>query len=123
MTPALPGAHLQEPSQHMASSATALLDRPSSALGGMEDFASMLDESMGKETGFEGSVDSLGLVTAGSTGTIPVVAVATMPGTRPVVARTDSGVTPAGATAVEATKSTRRTVTEVRVSPSLLTKS
>jgi len=40
----------------MASSATALLDRPSTAMGGMEDFASMLDESMGKEAGFEGSV-------------------------------------------------------------------
>ena len=26
------------------------------AMGGMEDFASMLDESMGKEAGFEGSV-------------------------------------------------------------------
>ena len=39
----------------MASSATALLDRPNS-MSGMEDFASMLDESMNRETGFEGSV-------------------------------------------------------------------
>ena len=39
----------------MASSATALLDRPSHGDMG-EDFASLLDESMGRETGFEGSV-------------------------------------------------------------------
>src|SRR5262245_37963822 len=32
---------------------------------------------------FEGSVDSLGLVTSGSTGTLPVVAVAIVPGARP----------------------------------------
>ena len=39
----------------MASSATALLDRPSH--GDMsEDFASLLDETMGREAGFEGSV-------------------------------------------------------------------
>ena len=41
----------------MASSATALLDRPSSAgMGGIEDFASLLDETLGRDTGFEGSV-------------------------------------------------------------------
>ncbi len=43
----------------MASSATALLDRssPHSGHGDMgEDFASLLDESMGREAGFEGSV-------------------------------------------------------------------
>jgi len=39
----------------MASSATALLDRPSHGEMG-EDFASLLDESMGREAGFEGSV-------------------------------------------------------------------
>ena len=39
----------------MASSATALLDRPSHGDMG-EDFASLLDESMGREVGFEGSV-------------------------------------------------------------------
>ena len=39
----------------MASSATALLDRPSHGDMG-EDFASLLDESMGREAGFEGSV-------------------------------------------------------------------
>ena len=39
----------------MASQATATLDR-SSQMGGMEDFAAMLDESMNKEFGFEGSV-------------------------------------------------------------------
>jgi small subunit ribosomal protein S1 len=47
--------HAQEPIQHMALSATALLDRPSH--GDMsEDFASLLDETMGREAGFEGSV-------------------------------------------------------------------
>jgi len=39
----------------MASSATALLDRPSHGEMG-EDFASLLNESMGREAGFEGSV-------------------------------------------------------------------
>jgi len=39
----------------MASSATALLDRPSHGDMG-EDFASLLDESMNREAGFEGSV-------------------------------------------------------------------
>lgn len=34
---------------------------------------------------FEGSVDSSGLVRSGSTGTIPFVAIATLPGSRPVV--------------------------------------
>jgi hypothetical protein len=38
---------------------------------------------------FEGSVDSLGTVIAGSTGTIPVAVVALVPGTRPFVKRTE----------------------------------
>ena len=45
----------QEPSIHMASSATALMDRPA-ASHGMEDFASLLDEQLGRDNGFEGSV-------------------------------------------------------------------
>ncbi|HKV75979.1 MAG TPA: Ig-like domain-containing protein [Gemmatimonadales bacterium] len=36
---------------------------------------------------FEGKVDSTGLVSAGSTGTIPVIAVAMVPGAKPVVRR------------------------------------
>lgn len=39
----------------MAASATALLDRPSHDAGG-EDFASLLNETLGRDTGFEGSV-------------------------------------------------------------------
>ncbi len=38
---------------------------------------------------FEGGVDSTGLVTAGSTGTIPVAAVAIVPGSRPSVKRVE----------------------------------
>ncbi|MGH7672169.1 MAG: Ig-like domain-containing protein, partial [Gemmatimonadales bacterium] len=38
---------------------------------------------------FEGSVDSLGTVIAGSTGTIPVAVVALVPGTKPFVRRTE----------------------------------
>lgn len=38
---------------------------------------------------FEGSVDTTGLVTAGSTGSIPVTAIALLPGTQPVYRRVE----------------------------------
>ncbi|MEP7345829.1 MAG: Ig-like domain-containing protein, partial [Gemmatimonadaceae bacterium] len=38
---------------------------------------------------FEGTVDSLGLVTSGATGTIPVAVVALVPGARPMIKRID----------------------------------
>ena len=44
---------IQEQSTHMAS--TALMDRPISDHG-MEDFASLLDETLALDAGFEGSV-------------------------------------------------------------------
>ena len=43
---------------------------------------------------FEAEVDSVGLVRSGATGTIPVVVVATVPGTRPVVTRVDVRMVP-----------------------------
>src|SRR5688500_1791674 len=47
---------------------------------------------------FEGSVDSTGLVRAGAVGTLPVTAVAIVPGTKPVVERVEVRMVP-GATA------------------------
>ncbi|MGQ0649788.1 MAG: hypothetical protein ACT4P7_19720, partial [Gemmatimonadaceae bacterium] len=44
--------------------------------------------------GFEGEVDSLGLVRSGATGTIPVSVVATVPGARPLVHRVDVRMLP-----------------------------
>ena len=49
------GLTVRESIIHMAASATALLDRPSHDAGG-EDFASLLNETLGRDTGFEGSV-------------------------------------------------------------------
>src|SRR6266498_3587287 len=43
---------------------------------------------------FEGSVDSTGLVTAGSTGTIPVAVVALVTGTKPFIKRTEVHIVP-----------------------------
>jgi hypothetical protein len=49
---------------------------------------------------FEGSVDTLGLVTAGSTGTIAVTAVALVPGAQPVYRRVEVRVVPGPAARV-----------------------
>jgi hypothetical protein len=49
---------------------------------------------------FEGSVDSTGLVRAGAVGTLPVSAVAIVPGTKPVVERVDIRMVPGAATRV-----------------------
>ena len=43
---------------------------------------------------FEGRVDSAGFVRSGSTGTIPVTVVASVPGTRPVIERLDVVMVP-----------------------------
>jgi hypothetical protein len=55
----------------------------------------------GQGARFEGSVDSLGLVTAGATGTIPVAVVALVPGVRPVVHRVDVQMVPGPAARIE----------------------
>ena len=49
---------------------------------------------------FEGSVDSTGLVYAGAVGTLPVTAVASVPGSRPVVERLEIRMLPAAAARV-----------------------
>ncbi len=57
---------------------------------------------------FEGTVDSLGLVTAGATGTIPVAVVALVPGSRPVVQRIDVQMVPGPAARIELSHATVR---------------
>lgn len=49
---------------------------------------------------FEGEVDSLGLVTAGATGTLPVAVVAIAPGARPKVERLDVKMVPGPAASI-----------------------
>ena len=49
---------------------------------------------------FEGSVDSTGLVRAGAVGTLPVTAVAIVPGAKPVVERIEIRMLPGPATRV-----------------------
>jgi hypothetical protein len=57
---------------------------------------------------FEGSVDSLGLVTSGATGTIPVAVVALVPGARPMVQRIDVQMVAGPAARIEVSPSTTR---------------
>jgi hypothetical protein len=57
---------------------------------------------------FEAEVDSAGLVRSGATGTIPVVAVATLPGARPVVARVDVRMVPGPAARIAIRSSSLR---------------
>jgi hypothetical protein len=52
---------------------------------------------------FEGSVDSTGLVTAGSTGTIPVAVVALVTGSRPYIKRTEVKIVPGAAARIAVT--------------------
>src|SRR6201995_2558360 len=54
MLPATPPDPYQEPTNHMASAATAVMEP--SRTHGMEDFAALLDEQLGRDNGFEGSV-------------------------------------------------------------------
>jgi hypothetical protein len=50
---------------------------------------------------FEGTVDETGLVASGSTGTIPVSVVATVPGTQPVIQRVEVAMVPGPAARIE----------------------
>ena len=64
---------------------------------------------------FEGSVDTLGLVTAGSPGTIAVTAVALVPGTQPVYKRVEVKILPSAATRVAISPEVRRVLTGQRL--------
>jgi len=57
---------------------------------------------------FEGRVDSAGFVRSGSTGTIPVTVVASVPGTRPVIERLDVVMVPGPAARVGVTPDVAR---------------
>lgn len=57
---------------------------------------------------FEGRVDSAGFVRSGSTGTIPVTVVASVPGTRPVIDRLDVVMVPGPAARVSVTPDVAR---------------
>lgn len=50
---------------------------------------------------FEGTVDTLGLVTSGSTGTLPVAVVAFVPGTKPVIERVEVSMVPGPAARIQ----------------------
>ena len=63
----------------------------------------------------EGAVDSSGLVTSGSLGTIPVTVMATVPGTRPVVERVEIRMVPGPAARVEVAPKITKMVAGQRV--------
>ena len=64
---------------------------------------------------FEGSVDTLGLVTAGSPGTIAVTAVAIVPGAQPVYRRVEVRVVAGPASRISVTPQTSKILTGQRV--------
>jgi hypothetical protein len=64
---------------------------------------------------FEGSVDSSGVVRSGSTGTIPFIAMATVPGTRPVIRNGVIKMVPGPAVRVEVTPLVARMLIGQRV--------
>jgi hypothetical protein len=64
---------------------------------------------------FEGIVDSLGHVTAGATGTIPVAVVGIAPGMRPVIQRIDVQMVPGPAASLEPTSRTLKLATGQRL--------
>jgi hypothetical protein len=64
---------------------------------------------------FEGSVDSTGLVRAGAVGTLPVTAVATVPGSRPVVERLEVRMLPGAAARVAISPRVTRVVVGQRI--------
>ncbi len=64
---------------------------------------------------FEGRVDSSGVVRSGSTGTIPFVAIASVPGSRPFVRSGDIKMVPGVATRVEVSPSVSRLLVGQRV--------
>ena len=59
-------------------------------------------------TGFEGAIDSLGLITSGSTGKLPVVVSALVEGQRPVTARVEVLMVPGPAASVTVTPTPAR---------------
>ena len=63
---------------------------------------------------FEGKVDSTGLVSAGSTGVLGVTAIASVPGTRPVLERMEIAMQPGPAASVTITPEITRLVTGQR---------
>jgi plastocyanin len=64
---------------------------------------------------FEGSVDSMGLVVAGSTGTIPIAVVALVPGTKPFIKRTEVKILPGPAARITLSPRVTRLVAGQRV--------
>jgi hypothetical protein len=64
---------------------------------------------------FEGSVDSTGLLRAGAVGTLPVTAVAIVPGTRPVIERLEIRMLPTAAARVTISPRVTRLVVGQRV--------
>jgi hypothetical protein len=64
---------------------------------------------------FEGSVDTLGLVTAGATGTIPVAIIALVPGTKPFIKRTEVRIVPGPAGRIAVTPRVPKLVAGQRV--------
>ncbi len=64
---------------------------------------------------FEGTVDSTGLVRSGSTGTVGVTALASVPGTKPVVERIEIRMLPGPAASVSITPQVTRLVAGQRV--------
>jgi hypothetical protein len=64
---------------------------------------------------FEGTVDSAGLVSSGSTGTIPVMAIAMVPGTRPIVERLEIKMVPGPAARIAIQPAVERLLVGQRV--------
>src|SRR5690242_669263 len=65
---------------------------------------------LGSSARFEGRVDSLGLVTAGSTATLPITVTATLPGARPKFETFEIKALPGPAASIEIAPSTARLV-------------
>ena len=66
-------------------------------------------------TPFEGSVDTTGLVTAGAVGTMPVAAIALIPGSKPVVSRFEVAMVPGPATRIDVSPRPTKLLTGQRV--------
>lgn len=64
---------------------------------------------------FEGTVDTLGVVVAGATGTIPVTVVAIVPGTKPFIKRTEVRIVPGPAANIAVSPRVTRLVAGQRV--------
>jgi hypothetical protein len=64
---------------------------------------------------FEGSVDSLGLVTAGATSTLPVVVTATLPGAKPAFETIEIRALPGPAASIDISPATVKLVAGQRV--------